>query len=1380
MLSKGSVKKPYTVIVGLILILILGVVSFRRMTMDLLPDINLPYVLVVTTYPGASPLQVEETVTRPVEQSMATVSNFQNVKSTSSENVSMVVMQFSQNSDMDSVSLEIMEKLDQVKGAWPDSVGSPMIIKINPDMIPVYIAAVEKDGMDSYELNKYVKSEISNDFEAVEGVASVEISGGVEQYVSVVLKKDKIDELNAKIKESVENKFKEGEDKITDAEKEIEDAQKELDEGREKYDEGKESAAEQMKAAEGEITNGQNELNSLEAELKSQLAVAQAKIPDLEAQREQLAGEITILETAIEEIRKVSERIDEVEAQISELNESIRKLRELLDSETLKIIVELQERIRALEERLPDLTEEEQQQLEEFRARMEEYAAQFSEQYGFIFTTESDIREQIEELIANYEALRDSLTELRDSLNEEWEKSSNTIDELESTVSGLRSALSAVDSGIVQLRAAADQMSAALSQVAAGKITLSEAVAELNTQELQGIIEMAEAAAGITVGDAQLESARKELETAKENLKTQKELALDQADIRSRLTLQNITQVLSAQNFSMPAGYVSEDNVRYLIKVGDKAKTLEELEDTVLSDPGLEDMDPIRLKDVAEVVLTDDSDEVYASLNGQDAVLLSMQKQTGYSTGEVTDRINALIASLSASDPDLHITALMDQGKYIDVVVSSVLQNLLFGAILAVIVLFIFLKDIRPTLVVAVSIPMSVLVALVLMYFSGVTLNIISLSGLALGVGMLVDNSIVVIENIYRLRTLGMPVKKAAVQGARQMTGAIIASTLTTVCVYLPIVFTSGMARQLFSDLALTITYSLLASLFIALSFIPMAASGLLRGYVTRRSTVFSKISGGYVRLLRAALRRKALVLIVVAVLLAVSVLLVSVKGMIYFPEMESTQATVTMSMNDENATLKEAGEMADEVSRRLESIEDITDVGAMISSEGTMNLLLSTNNNDPNAVNLYLILDKNKKQPVKEIEKEIYEKTADLPVTLDVKMNNIDLSLLSGSGITLYLKGRDLDVLSGLAEDLGNKIAMIDGVEAVDNGISGTTGELRITVDKEKAAEYDLMVYQVFQLINEKISEAQGTSTLSTDTDDYDIVIYDESHEDYTRQDIRDMKINVTDKEGKTKEIPLSDIVTFEDGSGLDTIRRVDQSRSMKINATIEDDANITLVSDAVNAMLEQYELPEGYTYEMSGEDQMIRDSFKDMILMIVLGMIFMYLIMVAQFQSFKSPFIVMFTVPLAFTGGFLGLLFAGMNLSIIALLGFMLLVGVIVNNGIVLVDYINQLRLAGMEKREAIIKAGETRMRPIIMTALTTILGLLVMALGVGMGSDMVQPMAVVTIGGLAYGTFMTLFVVPCIYDALNRKEMKAVTDEELAATDEDLEIMKETNYL
>ena len=362
---------------------------------------------------------------------------------------------------------------------------------------------------------------------------------------------------------------------------------------------------------------------------------------------------------------------------------------------------------------------------------------------------------------------------------------------------------------------------------------------------------------------AQLASGEDKLKESKESFEDSKAEAYDAADLNNILTMDSLTNILTAQNFSMPAGYITDEGERYMVRVGDAVDSVEGLKDMVLMDLGMDGVDVIHLSDVAYIAVTDNSKDSYARLNGNPGVMLSVEKQTGYSTGDVTHRVYDKFDRLKNNNEKLTVSVLMDQGVYIDMIVDSVLNNMIFGAILAILILLVFLKDIKPTLVIACSIPVSVIFAVVLMYFSGVTLNMISLSGLALGIGMLVDNSIVVIENIYRMRSEGLSARRAAVEGAKQVSGAITASTLTTVCVFAPIVFTEGITRQLFVDMGLTIGYALLASLIIALTFVPMMGSKMLKKTKDIRHPWFQKFQEGYGAVLARLLKIKPLVLLV-------------------------------------------------------------------------------------------------------------------------------------------------------------------------------------------------------------------------------------------------------------------------------------------------------------------------------------------------------------------------------------------------------------------------------------------------------------------------------------------------------------------------------------
>ena len=373
-----------------------------------------------------------------------------------------------------------------------------------------------------------------------------------------------------------------------------------------------------------------------------------------------------------------------------------------------------------------------------------------------------------------------------------------------------------------------------------------------------------------------------------------------------------------------------------------------------------------------------------------------------------------------------------------------------------------------------------------------------------------------------------------------------------------------------------------------------------------------------------------------------------------------------------------------------------------------------------------------------------------------------MDMSALGGSGISLSVEGDDLDKIKEIANDIADIISKVDGTIEVSNGQEDTSLETRITVDKNKAMEYGLTVAQVYQAVAQEISLETTSTSLSINSSDYPVIIAKDSNNTLKRDNIKDLEIKGT-KNGNEEKIALSEIATISEENGLSSINHINQTRAITVSAAIDAEHNVGNVSKAVEKEIDKYELPEGYTIEIGGESDSMKQAFGDLILMIAMAIVFIYLIMVAQFQSLLSPFIVLFTIPLAFTGGFLALIITGFELNMISILGFLMLAGIVVNNGIVFVDYVNQLRLGGMKKKEALIEAGKARIRPILMTALTTILGLSTLAMGIGMGADMIQPMAIVTIGGLTYATVLTLFIVPIMYDILHRRELKPIIIEE-----------------
>ena len=1408
MFGKFSVRKPYTVLVAVVLVIVLGIVSFTKMTSDLLPNISFPYVLVMTTYPGgASPETVEMVVTKPVESSMATVSNIEEISSVSNENYSMVILQFAQSADMNAVSLEIRENLDQIRSYWDDSVGNPIIMKINPDMLPVMIAAVGGKDMSAAEITDLTNDTIVPELESIEGVASVSGMGLLEESVNVIIRQEKIDAVNEQVfgsidKEIDENlaELQENKQDIYDGQAELENAKKELADSEaelaQKQQELNDSKAE-LENSKKELTDGRNELADKKSQLESgktelnskkdattkQLAEAETKLltakADAEAAKTHLQLEI---QTAEATVKGLDSGIEQAQAGVQMLEQAITAVNGI--DATITMLDQIGDGMT-----FGNLTSDQQENISQLCISAGISAPTAD-------TTMGEIKASLSQVKAG----------ILGSANV------NDVSELQTKKSDLESTITDLESQKAMAAAPIDQYKSALSEVEGNIGKLDSALTELYQGNLQAAIEFANAQTTISLGEMQiasaesgLDSAQKQLEAGEEQIKSGQEQldagvdqikegydqindnaeqladalqqildgeeqieearedAYDQADMNGILTVDTVEQLLAAQNFSMPAGYVTEDGISYLIRVGDKPDTVEELKAMPILNVDMDGVDVITLGDVADVFMTDNSADIYTNVNGEPGILLTMQKQTGYSTGEVSDKILARFDELLEQNENLMLITLMDQGIYIDMVTDSIFNNIIFGAGLAILILLLFLRDMRPTAVIACSIPISIVAAVVCMYFSGVTLNVISLSGLALGIGMLVDNSIVVIENIYRLRSEGASVTEAAIEGTREVAGAIAASTLTTVCVFLPIVFTEGITRQLFVDMGLTIGYSLGASLIVALTVVPaMSSKILVKTKEQKESRFFNGLMNGYGKVLDWSLKHKAVIFIGVLVLLVGSALASLSKGTAFMPTMESTQMTITLELPD-TTPLSETAEVTDRVVEILRNMEDVEDVGAMASTSSMGSLMGGSADSSTHETSIYLTTVEKPKLNNKELSNAIEEQTAQLceetGAELSIETSMMDMSALGGDGISIQVRGRDLDTLQQIAKEVAAIVEATEGTAKVSDGLEEATGEMRILIDRDKAMDQGLTVAEVYQQIAAKLKDASSATTFETTAKEYEVYVKNANDMELTRKLVQDLIIEKTDKDNKKVEIPLKDIAAFENTISPKSVSRTEQNRYIAVSASIADGYNVGLVSRKLEQNLADYEVPEGYSLVMEGENEMIVDAMQQLMLMLLLAVIFMYLIMVAQFQSLKSPFIIMFTIPLAFTGGFLGLFLGNCEVSVVAVIGFVMLAGIIVNNGIVIVDYMNQLIEQGMEKHEAILQAGRTRLRPVLMTALTTILGLLPMVFGTDMGAAMGKPMAIVTVGGLLYGTLLTLLVVPCIYDLMNSRKTRGL---------------------
>ena len=1302
-MPKFSVKKPLTVFVAVLAILVLGVVAYLKMTPDLMPNMDFPYVILVTTDPGASPETVEADITKPLEQSMATLDRIKNVTSSSMDSVSMVVLEFENGVNMDTVSVDIQQKINQLKGSWSDTVGDPYVLKMNPSMLPVQVAALSYDGKDITELSDFVTDTLSPKLEGITGVASVTVSGTVQHQLHVILSQKKLDDLSRRLSDAI---------------------------------------AKQLDDAAGQLSSARGQVNSAKAAIRS---------AEESAVRDAVTQALTTIQDSLKTMR---DSRDQLQANLRELAE-IQAEKARLEAENAPY----QARIEAIRHD-PSMTEEEKQ--------------------AAIAEIESD--PEYVRIQADLAALDLRMAALGVKWDEavqrakEWQKQ---LEELEKQLRDLET-----DEGVAKL---ADQ-------VTAGTLTMADAVTQIISANIQ------------------LDSALNQIDQGLQTLEESRSAALSQADLSSSLNLSTITALLTAQNFSMPAGYLKEDGVNYMVSVGDAIDTRQDLEDLVLFDLGMDGIDPIRMKDVADVAITDNSSEIYDKLNGKDGVIVSFNKQSTYATAEVSDNINSRFRELEAEYEGLSFVPLMDQGDYIYLIINSILSSLGWGALFSVLILYLFLRDLRPTVITLCSIPISVIFAVVLMYFSGVTINMISLSGLAVAVGMLVDNSVVVIENIYRLRAKGATVIQAAVSGARQVLGAITASTLTTVCVFLPIVFVEGITKQLFTDLALTMTYSLLASLIVALTLVPAMASGMLRKEKPQKPGLLDRVYPAYRKAVSWSLRHRAVVLLLSLVLLLGSAGATLARGFAFMPNIDMNTVNLTVSM-PEGCTREQAVSLADEVLRRAAQVENVETVGAMMSSSGSsggmdMTSMMSSGGGAYD-VTAYITLTEGASGAKAGQQIEAACTGMDCTVTASGAMDSY-MTYLTGSGVTLNVYGSDMEQMQSAAKTLAAKLATVPGTENVSDGLEQAATALHLSVDRNAAMEKGLTVAQVYMAVASALTDTDSSLSLTLDGLDVSVSIQSPEESRMTREKLMDLEIDPSAmsamssmmsaasgsgsmsgmsgmssgsgsmsgmsgmSSGSTSAVQaaepvrLGDIAKLEETVSLNTIHRDQQRRYITVSADVADGYNVTKVTTAAQAAIAEVDLPQGITASFQGENEAIMDAIRQLLLMLLLGIVLVYLVMVAQFQSLRSPLIVMFTIPLAFTGGFLALLLAGIEVSVVSLVGFVMLVGVIVNNGIVLVDYINQLRLEGMSRREAIIEAGVTRLRPILMTSLTTILGLVVMAFGKDVGTALMQPVALVCIGGLLYATLMTLLVVPCMYDILSRRDLRKVNEEELQLLD------------
>lgn len=1020
-LARLAVRRPVTILMAMAIVVVLGWISLSRLPIDLFPDIEAPIMAVITSYPDAGPYEVENLVSRPIEEVMAAVNNVKNISSYSAKGMSIVIAEFNWGINKDFASLDVREKIDQVKGFIPDEAQTPMVVKFDPGIMPI-MQLVLKGDRPSHELTYIAEHTVKNRLERLEGVASVGVSGGQNREIRIVLHPGLLAAHGVSI----------------------------------------DSVSQSLRMASLNLPAGSIEDNGLEYTLRT-------------------AGEFT----SVEQIRSV---------------------------------------------KVP-------------------------------------------------------------------------------TAGG-------------------------------GLISIGD------------------------IGDV-------------------------------------------------------EDGFR-------KATHL-------------------------------------SRYNGQPSIMLSIQKEASSNSVRVAEKVRTAVEELKEIlGEDVAIEIAQDTSVFIEQSIAGVASNALMGGLLAMLVLLIFLRSVRPTLIIGVAIPISIMAAFIMIYFSKTTINMMSLGGLALGVGMLVDNAIVVLENIFRQRELGMNAVEAAQIGAEEVGMAITASTLTTVSVFIPVVYVSGIAGEIFRDMAFTVTFSLLASLLVSLSLVPMLASQIMgNGKVNAKDggIRFLKFMGrfshylqaGYGRLIDWVLRHRLATVGIAVVTLVASLILAPFVGMEFMPSMDQGEITIAISL-PKGTKLADTDAVVRSIEDYATSIPEVAAIYTTVGAGGSITTGgVSVSGGEQGSVGLRLMPLSERERDVKEILTQVRDFVADIPgAKISVSGGDI-MAGAFGQSIQLELKGDDLDLLALAAEELIAALKEIPGTRQLASSIDESSPEIQVEINRDKAAAHGVTVAQIASSLRTAVSGTTVTKFRSEGKEiDVSVVLGEEWRAD--PEAINNVPISTA----RGALIPLQDVANLRYGQSPVQISRSGQSRTVTISGDIAGRA-LNLVMEDIRQLVDRFPLPEGMMISYGGQDQLMQESFTELGYAMLLGILLVYMILASQFESLLQPLIIMFTLPLAVIGVILGLLIGKATFNVISFVGAIMLAGIVVNNAIVLIDCINQLRAQGMERNEAVIKAGEIRLRPILMTTLTTVLGMVPLALSQGEGSELAKPIAFTVIGGLATSTLLTLLVIPVVYtlmDGISRR--------------------------
>lgn len=832
------------------------------------------------------------------------------------------------------------------------------------------------------------------------------------------------------------------------------------------------------------------------------------------------------------------------------------------------------------------------------------------------------------------------------------------------------------------------------------------------------------------------------------------EVLLNQASLQGYgLSNTQVANILRSENLDLPGGNVEKGSKSLTVRTLGEFQSVQEIANLPIT---LNTGSVIKLSDIAAVNLKEKELTAINRVNGENSIGFNVTKQTGYNTVQVAEEVRAEMDKIMSEESDINVVIVYDGSEYITNSIGNVASAGLIGGLLAIIIIYLFLRNIGSTLVIAISIPVSVIATFFIMFNAGITLNLMTLGGLALGIGMLVDNSIVVLENIYRFRQLGYSRFDAARAGAKEVGMAVTASTLTTVAVFLPIVFVEGITSTLFRELALTVTFSLASSLVVALTVVPMLASKLLKVDKKEKKASwftkgFSRVEQGYNWLLHKSVKHKVLVIVIAIGIFVTSLVTAVGIGAEFLPTSDEGRVRISVEL-----PLATKVEVTEEYIAEIEAVvnerEDISHVSVAIGSSGQSGFF---SNSVGNRGTLELLL-----KPIDERALSTDEVVEELRVALkdfsgaDITVEASSQQGMGGMGaspVEVTIQGDDYAVLTSLTNQVLEAVKSVQGTREVESSFGQGQEELQVKVNRDKAALYGLSNVTVAQAIRDVMSGIVATQYQVGGVEVDVVVKVDANYPD----SIHNFK-NVMIMSPTGTYVPLDSVADISVVKGPVAVNRDNQVRIISVTGQIAG-RDLAGVNRDIQSKIDDIYFPEGYSYTIGGDYAELISSFSSLGLALIIAILLIYMIMASQFESLVFPFIIMFSVPLAISGGIFALKLTGNIISMPAVIGVIMLAGIVVNNGIVLIDYINTLRKQGLTPKEAVLKAGPTRLRPILMTTLTTVLGLTPMALGVSEGSEVTAPLALVVIGGLILSTLLTLVLIPVIYLLLNRLSRK-----------------------